>query len=119
MCSIVLRWIDYLGMYSISLPSIRNENIEACKDSLKKDSKGNIQRKNITCKEISSVNMQRAVKRQRTPSDCSGSAASVSCSRYKYHPRHYTRSLCTFRILTVGVMLLLVKERHKIISTAA
>lgn len=50
--------------------------------------------------------MQWAVKRQRASPDCSGSAAI-----YKYHPRHYTSPLCTFRILTVGVML--VRGRHK------
>lgn len=58
------------------------------------------------CKQINGVNMQWAVKRQRASPDCSGSAAI-----YKYHPRHYTSPLCTFRILTVGVML--VRGRHK------
>lgn len=31
----------------------------------------------------------------------------------KYHPRHYATSLSTFRILTVGVMVVLVEGKNK------
>lgn len=75
---------------------------------LKKAGEGNMQMESEEkkCKQINGLNMQWAVKRQRASPDCSGSAAI-----YKYHPRHYTSPLCTFRILTVGVML--VRGRHK------
>lgn len=52
--------------------------------------------------------------------DCSGCAASASVSRYKYHHRHYTRlALHIIRILTVGVMPLIIKDGLQIISAAA
>lgn len=121
LCSVDLRW-TFLFIACTTYPCDQSA-VETQKRAkiVKKESRENMQmegggEKNITWKEINVENIRRAVKRQRTPSDCRDLLPCSPALDINTIPDII--QVCSHvRILTVGVMIS--QAGTKIIATAA
>lgn len=87
----------------------KHRNVQVVKKRLQMEGEKNINHKQVDQRWKHAVSCEEAWNTSRLQQ----STASVSCFRYTYQPRYYTHSHCMFRILTVAVILLLIKDSTK------